>query len=74
MKNSEIIELSTKEIIETIEEQKIKLYNLYATHIVSNLEQTHLLKATKRLIARLKTELSKRMAQEQNNKKVKNEN
>lgn len=66
MKNSEIRELSTKEIVETIEEQKVKLYNLRATHAVSNLEQTHLLKSTKRLIARLKTELSKRLAEEQN--------
>ncbi|MBN2664176.1 MAG: 50S ribosomal protein L29 [Bacteroidales bacterium] len=65
MKNSEIRELSTKEIVETIEEQKVKLYNLRATHAVSNLEQTHLLKSTKRLIARLKTQLTKRMAEEQ---------
>lgn len=65
MKNSEIRELSTKEIVETIEEQKVKLYNLRATHAVSNLEQTHLLKSTKRLIARLKTQLTKRLAEEQ---------
>jgi len=66
MKNSEIRELSTKEIVETIEEQKSKYYNLSATHAVSNLEQTHLLKSTKRLIARLNTELSvRRLAEEQ---------
>jgi len=65
MKNSEIRELSTKELVETIEEQQLKIYNLRATHAVSNLEQTHLLKSTKRLIARLKTELSKRLAAEQ---------
>ena len=64
MKNSEIRELSTKEIVETIEEQKLKLYNLRATHAISKIEQTHFLKLTKRLIARLKTELTKRQAQE----------
>ncbi len=65
MKNSEIRELSTKEIVDTINEQKLKLYNLRATHTVSNLEQTHTLKSTKRLIARLKTELTLRVAAEQ---------
>lgn len=65
MKNSEIRDLSTKEIVDTIEEQKSKLYNLRATHAVSNLEQTHLLKSTKRLIARLNTEFAQRLAEEQ---------
>ncbi|MBN2890412.1 MAG: 50S ribosomal protein L29 [Bacteroidales bacterium] len=64
MKNSEIRELSTNEIVETIDEQKLKLYNLRATHAISKIEQTHFLKSTKRLIARLKTELTKRQAQE----------
>lgn len=65
MKNSEIRELSTKELVDTIEEQKSKMYNLRATHAISNLEQTHLLRSTKRLIARLNTELTIRQAQEQ---------
>jgi large subunit ribosomal protein L29 len=67
MKNSEIRELSTKELVETIEEQKIKLYKLRAQNAIGSLEQTHLLKTTKRLIARLKTELTHRQAQEQQN-------
>ena len=65
MKNQEIRELSTKELVETIEEQKIKLYKLRSQNAIGNLEQTHLLKETKRFIARLKTELTRRQAQEQ---------
>lgn len=64
MKNSEVRELSTKELVETIDEQKLKLYNLRATHAISKIEQTHFLKSTRRLIARLKTELTKRQTQE----------
>jgi len=67
MKNSEIRELSTKELVETIGEQKMKMYNLRATHAISNLEQSHTLKMSKRLIARLNTELTRRQAQEQQN-------
>ncbi len=63
MKNSEIRELPDNELVEMIDEQKLKLYNLRATHAISKIEQTHLLRATKRLIARLKTELTKRQAQ-----------
>ncbi len=65
MKNTEIRELPTKELVEMIEEQKSKMYNLRATHAISKIEQTHLLKSTKRLIARLKTELTKRQAHDQ---------
>ncbi len=65
MKNAEIRELSTQELVEMIEEKKIELYKLRASHSVGNLEQTHLLKDTKRLIARLKTELTKRQKQAQ---------
>jgi large subunit ribosomal protein L29 len=65
MKNTEIRDLSTKEIVEAIEEQKMKLYKLRATHAVGNLEQSHLLKSTKRLIARLSTELTKRVNAEE---------
>ncbi len=65
MKNAEIRELSTQELVEMIEEKKIELYKLRAAHAVGNLEQTHLLKETKRLIARLKTELTQRQRQAQ---------
>lgn len=65
MKNSEIKELSTKEILESIQEQKMKLYKLRAAHAVGSIEHTHMLKDTKRLIARLKTELSKRQTAEE---------
>lgn len=67
MKNSEIREMPQNEIVEAIEEQKAKLFGLRATHSVSNLEHTHLLKSTKRLIARLKTELVKQQKVEEKN-------
>lgn len=67
MKNTEIRELTTKEILEAIQEQKLKLYKLRASHTVGNLENSHLLKDTKRLIARLKTELTKRQKEQQQN-------
>lgn len=67
MKNSEIRELPTKEIVEAIEEQKLKLYNLRATHAISKIEQTHFLQSTKKFIARLNTELTQRKVQEQQN-------
>ena len=65
MKNSEIRELSTKELVELIDEKKVELYKLRAANAVGSLEKTHTLKETKRLIARLMTELTKREKQAQ---------
>lgn len=64
MKNSEIRELSTQELVEMIDEQKSKMYDLRAAHAISKIEQPHLLKSTKRFIARLKTELTGRQMSE----------
>jgi len=60
MKNSEIRELTTKEILERLDSEKTGLVGLKMNHKVSDLENPHQITESKRLIARLKTELRKR--------------
>jgi large subunit ribosomal protein L29 len=60
MKNSEIKELSTPEIVERIEEEKSLLLKQRLNHAVSPLDNPHKLTETKKNIARLKTELRSR--------------
>lgn len=64
MKSSEIKELTTKEILVKIEESKVALVKLRMNHAVSPLENPNQLKDTRKVVARLKTELRFR---EQNN-------
>lgn len=65
MKNSEIKDLTTKEIIEKIEEEKALLVRLRINHKVSNLDNPHKLTESKRFIARLKTILRQRELSEE---------
>ena len=60
MKNSEIRELTTKEIFERLDTEKSNLTGLKMNHKISDLENPHQITESKRLIARLKTELRKR--------------
>ena len=60
MKNSEIRELTTKEIAERIDVEKDKLIRLRLNHAVSPLDNPIVLKEVKRNIARLKTEMRNR--------------
>ncbi len=60
MKNSEIRELSTKELLERLEIEQDNLTNLRMNHKVSDLDNPHQIKESKRLIARLKTEFRQR--------------
>jgi large subunit ribosomal protein L29 len=60
MKNTEIRELSDKELSARIAEEKIAYTKLMLNHAVSPLENTNLLKNSRRLIARLLTEKRKR--------------
>ncbi len=60
MKYSEIKELATNEIIESIEDEKARLLTLKLNHAVSPLENHLQLKNSKRYIARLKTEQRRR--------------
>ena len=60
MKNSEIRELSTKELIEKIEDEKANLSRMKLNHAVSPLDNPNILGEAKRNVARLKTELKSR--------------
>ncbi len=60
MKNTEIKELSTKELIEKIEDESTHHSRMKLNHAVSPLENPNILGETKRDIARLKTELRSR--------------
>ncbi len=60
MKNSEIINLTTKEIVEKITTEKFNLTRLKINHAISPLENPQRIKELRRDIAKLKTELRKR--------------
>ena len=60
MKNSEIKELTTKEIVERIDVEKDKLTRMKLNHAVSPLDNPITLKEVRRNIARLNTEVRKR--------------
>lgn len=60
MKNSEIRELSDKELKEKIEDEKAHLVRLKLNHVVSPLDNPNKLRESRRLVARLNTELRKR--------------
>ncbi len=60
MKNSEIIELTTAEIIERILNTKEELVRMRLNHSVNPLENPMKIRFTRKNIARLNTELRKR--------------
>ncbi len=64
MKIKEIRELSTSDIEERIDTEKSLLLKLKMNHTVSPLDNPIKIPATKRVIARLKTELRQRMIKE----------
>lgn len=65
MKNSEIRELSTKDIHERLEDAKFTLTKAKLNHAVSPLENTNVLKEMRATVARLLTELTSRGIAEQ---------
>ncbi|HKL37196.1 MAG TPA: 50S ribosomal protein L29 [Salegentibacter sp.] len=67
MKNSEIRELTTKEIEERIDTEKTMLTRLKLNHAVSPLDNPLKINQTRKNIARLKTELRKREINESSN-------
>ncbi|MGC9373453.1 MAG: 50S ribosomal protein L29 [Bacteroidales bacterium] len=67
MKNSEIRELTTKEIEERIDTEKTMLTRLKLNHAVSPLDNPLKIKQTRKNIARLMTELRKREINESSN-------
>lgn len=62
MKNSEILELSTEEIVSRIGEEKANLTKLKFAHAVSAIENPTRIHKVRKDIARLNTELTKRKA------------
>ena len=60
MKTKEINELETKELAERIEAEVAKYEQMKFNHSVSPLENPSLIKAARRDIARMKTELRQR--------------
>lgn len=64
MKTNEIKELTTKEIIEKIDDESAMLLKLKMNHAVSPLENPLKLRHTRRHIAKLQTELNKRVKEQ----------
>ena len=60
MKNSEILELSTEEIVARISEEETTLTKLKFAHAVSAIENPSRITKVRKDIARLNTELTKR--------------
>ena len=60
MKNSEIKELSTVDLVERIEAEKISYSQLVLNHSISPLDNPAKIKVLHRTIARMKTELRDR--------------
>lgn len=66
MKQEVIIELSTPELIERLDEESKQLVKLKLNHAVSPLENPNKITAYRKTIARLSTELRRRELEEQN--------
>ncbi len=69
MKSSEIRELSTQEIEERIDTEENMLARLKMNHAVSPLDNPNKIPQTRKIIARLKTELRSRSSAEQTESK-----
>ncbi|MFN8405942.1 MAG: 50S ribosomal protein L29 [Sphingobacteriaceae bacterium] len=63
MRYSEILELTTEDVIAKINEEKTSLTKLKFAHAISAIENPLRIKAVKKNIARLNTELTKRNAE-----------
>ena len=62
MKNSEILELTTEELVARVGEEKSNLTKLKFAHAVSAIENPLRINKVRKEIARLNTELTKRKA------------
>ncbi|RIJ36777.1 50S ribosomal protein L29 [Pontibacter oryzae] len=60
MKNSEITALSATDLQEKLTTEKASLHNMRFAHAISPLENPMKIRETKRLIARLNTEVRRR--------------
>lgn len=62
MKNSEILELSTEELVARVSEERLNFTKLKFAHAVSAIENPIRITRVRKDIARLNTELTKRKA------------
>ena len=69
MKSSEIRELATNEIEERIDTEQNLLVRMKMNHAVSPLDNPNKIQETRRIVARLKTELRSRKSAEQTESK-----
>ncbi len=69
MKSSEIKELSTAEITERIDTEQNMLVRMKMNHAVSPLDNPNKISETRKIVARLKTELKVRQTQQQSESK-----
>ncbi len=60
MKTSEIRELTSKELEERLDTEEVNLERMKMNHAVSPLDNPMQIRYSRRIVARLKTELSKR--------------
>lgn len=60
MKNAEIKELSTKELMERVDAETLALNQMVVNHSISPLDNPARIKQQRRMIARMKTELRQR--------------
>ncbi|NOY51852.1 MAG: 50S ribosomal protein L29 [Chlorobi bacterium] len=68
MKQEVVKELSTADIKDRLEEERKTLVRMRLNHAVSPLENPHQITERKKTIARLETEMRKRILEEKNNK------
>ena len=66
MKNSEILELTTEEIVAKINSEKINYTKLKFAHTISSIENPGRIGIVRKNIARLNTELTKRKLEAEN--------
>jgi len=67
MKSSEIRELSNQELLERIDNEKTALTRMKLNHAISPLDNPNVIKESRRVIARLLTELRHRESSEKQN-------
>ena len=67
MKSTILIDTPENELLEMLSSEKEKLSKMKMSHEVSPLENPKLITSTRKVIARIKTELSKRRIEAKNN-------
>ena len=70
MEQEVILEMSTVELVERLEEERTQLTKLILNHAVSPLENPNKIKIFRRMIARIETELKTRSFKENQTEKV----